>query len=359
MVDKIIANFESKIYDSDLADSVLATKDARLLFLFAYYFNDKIEKEKFETAILATNNLRYIAFYFRSVEVINKDLFITKILSFNDAKSCYYLIYDNDIYVDNYIERVVTKLLELKDQLYLFKLAYYYFNVLRNFNSYFFDCIKEILESENIAITRDNMSEVLEKIKKDKMTNFLPSSNVLNTYTSNCYEGHDELIPDMIVLHISSDYETILRNFYDPKLEVSAHFVIKRDGKFYNPVDLANSAWANGTSLSAASDVYYKFSSNELVRKRAINANYYTFSIEHESYDGTLTKEQFNTSVYLIKRIIKYVKDNYNYDFLIDKKHIVGHQEVNPIVRNKCPGSKFPIAEIIRKVKTDIREELF
>ncbi len=33
-----------------------------------------------------------------------------------------------------------------------------------------------------------------------------------------------------------------------------------------------------------------------------------------------------------MKDIIKYLKDKYNYDFQIDRKHIIGHNEVNPII---------------------------
>ena len=80
--------------------------------------------------------------------------------------------------------------------------------------------------------------------------------------------------------------------------------------------------------------------------------NYYTFSIERESFDGSLTKEQLQSSINVMKDIIKYLKDKYNYDFIIDRKHIIGHNEVNPIVRTKCPGKKFPYDIIINELRS-------
>lgn len=92
-----------------------------------------------------------------------------------------------------------------------------------------------------------------------------------------------------------------------------------------------------GTSLNEDSDVYYKFSSSKLISNTKDNANYFTFSIKHESFDGSLTEKQFNSTV-------KVMKD-------IDKDHIIGHNEVNPIVKPKCPGNKFPFDRIIQALK--------
>ena len=52
-----------------------------------------------------------------------------------------------------------------------------------------------------------------------------------------------------------------------------------------------------------------------------------------------------------MKRIIKFVKEEYGYDVPINNEHIIGHIEVNPIVRTKCPGEKFPMERIINDLK--------
>ena len=59
----------------------------------------------------------------------------------------------------------------------------------------------------------------------------------------------------------------------------------------------------------------------------------------------------FNILYKVMKEIIAYMKEKYNYDFPIDREHIIGHNEVNPIVRTKCPGNKFSFDQIIRTLK--------
>ena len=52
-----------------------------------------------------------------------------------------------------------------------------------------------------------------------------------------------------------------------------------------------------------------------------------------------------------MKEIINYVKIKYDYDIPIDREHIIGHNEINPIVRKKCPGYKFTFDKIINELK--------
>ena len=155
----------------------------------------------------------------------------------------------------------------------------------------------------------------------------------------------------MIVCYISFDYGKIIKNFYDEKLEVSSHFAVSRNGEYAQFVGLEDSSWANGTSLKTTSDVYYKFSASDIVKSRNINANYYTYSIEHESIDGSLTKEQYVTTLNLMCKIIDYIKCTYGVNFKIDEDHIVGHHDINPIVRVSCPNEKFPIKQLISDLK--------
>lgn len=55
-----------------------------------------------------------------------------------------------------------------------------------------------------------------------------------------------------------------------------------------------------------------------------------------------------------ISFFFRYIKNTYGVDFKIDEQHIehiVGHHDLNPIVRLSCPGDKFPIKEIIQDLK--------
>ena len=67
--------------------------------------------------------------------------------------------------------------------------------------------------------------------------------------------------------------------------------------------------------------------------------------------DGSLTQKQYQTTLTLMCKIIDYIKNTYGVDFKIDEQHIVGHHDLNPIVRLSCPGDKFPIKEIIQDLK--------
>lgn len=56
-------------------------------------------------------------------------------------------------------------------------------------------------------------------------------------------------------------------------------------------------------------------------------------------------------------RILKHILDNKLFLKKIDlesRNYIVGHNEINPILRTKCPGSKFPFDRIINTLKENI-----
>ena len=214
-----------------------------------------------------------------------------------------------------------------------------------------FDEPKEQLEKEII-----NQKNKLERIKKAYINGVFELKEY-NEETMNKYIGHNNMVPDIIVCHISFDYGRILNNFYNESLEVSAHYVVSKDGKYKQIVSLENSSWANGTSLNETSDVYYKLSTSSIIKNRKINANYYTYSIEHESYDGTLTEKEYQTSLKLMIEIIDYIKKTYNKDFIIDREHIIAHKEVNPIVRKVCPGDNFPFDRFINDLKKIYNKE--
>lgn len=347
MIDDILNLYYKKYTDGELKEleaKVMKSNNPRYIFIYAYYFQDKIDKNLIENKLIELNNLRYLRFYFRSVKSINTDLLFDKILSFNNPKEVYYAIFDDTNIDDKYIILAINKLIGLNENRYLLLLFYYYFNVLKGNNL-------EIINLFNKVIGKsiNNILEYLETLK-DK---YLGTEDIssYNEFTENCYKGHGGYIPDMIVCHISNNYEHAIDNFYNKDLEVSSHFIIARDGRVKQVVDLHDSSWCNGTSLNETSDVYYKFAKNDIVRSRAYNANYYTFSIEHESFDGSLTDVQYEASLNVIKKIIKFMKDEYNVDFKLDRDHLVGHRELNPIVRTICPGNKFPFDKLLNDLK--------
>lgn len=171
----------------------------------------------------------------------------------------------------------------------------------------------------------------------------------------NINKGRNGYIPDLIVCHITEgSYSGAVSWLTNPSSGVSAHFVVAKDGRVVQLVDIEDTAWANGTTNNPGDSRYYKNSQLEAVRKRIASANFYTISIEHEGIQsetqGRLTREQLEADVELIKHIRAEVKRIYDKEIPVDREHIVGHGHVVPKWKPNCPGLKFPYDEIISRI---------
>lgn len=174
--------------------------------------------------------------------------------------------------------------------------------------------------------------------------------NIIKDSTNNKWSRKGQK-PDIIVCHITDgSYGSAVSWFKNPESGVSAHFVIGRNGEITQLIDIKDASWAQGLSTSAIRNA-----SLGIVRTRGINPNLYCISIEHEGfYDqtrGELTEAQKKASIELIKHIIAEVKRIYGIDIPADRKHIIGHCEINPKGKPHCPGELFPFDEIIAGVK--------
>ena len=105
----------------------------------------------------------------------------------------------------------------------------------------------------------------------------------------------------------------------------------------------------NTASLSEGSDVYYRFSINNFVCNKCDNANYFTFSIEHESYDGSLTEVLNQESLNIVKQLLILLKRNMI--ITIYRDHIVGHGESNPLIETFCLDDHFLFKRFLRDLK--------
>lgn len=179
--------------------------------------------------------------------------------------------------------------------------------------------------------------------------------NITKKNSPNKYNGRNGWKPDMIVCHITEgSYNGAISWLCNPASKASAHYVVAKDGRVTQLVDLRDGAWCNGTSTNSTSNVYYGKSTLKAVRDRKTNANYYTISIEHEGRwaenKGKLTDAQKVATIELIKHIKREVKTIFGIDMPIDRAHIVGHYEVSPISKPNCPGGNFQFDEIIRAI---------
>ena len=157
--------------------------------------------------------------------------------------------------------------------------------------------------------------------------------------------------PICIVNHISEgSKESCINWFTSPTNHVSsAHFLVGKDGSIYQFVPIEEMAWANGLSVKDLDKATAK-----VVKKKGYNPNWYSVSIEHEGgyvkTKGALTEEQLSATIWLHRYIIDYVKVKFGEIIPIDREHILGHYEIDPVRKPFCPGEKFPFDEIIAKL---------
>lgn len=172
--------------------------------------------------------------------------------------------------------------------------------------------------------------------------------------SANKYKGRNGWVPDLIVCHITEgNFDGAVSWLCKESTEASSHFVVAKDGRVVQLVPLEDGSWCNGTSTNVSDKRYYGKSTLDVVKERKTNANYYTVTIEHEAFSkdgGALTDEQINATVELIKHIKNEIKRIYNTEIALDRSHIVGHYEINPITKPNCPGNKFPFDEIIKRL---------
>ena len=153
--------------------------------------------------------------------------------------------------------------------------------------------------------------------------------------------------PELIVCHITDGaYNGAVSWLRNPASQVSAHFVVSQKGEITQLVDITEKAWCNGGISNPTSEIVKAYT-----EKGDINPNLYTISIEHEGIwkntKGALTTEQEKATTELIRWIISEVKRLYGTSIPADRKHIIGHCEINRTSRPNCPGRLFPFDRII------------
>jgi len=167
--------------------------------------------------------------------------------------------------------------------------------------------------------------------------------------------GRQGWVPDMVVCHITEGaFNGTVSWITNPASQVSYHFVVARDGRIVQAVDICNVAWANGTTRNG-DNRDARHSPLYTVRDRGVNANLYSVSVGFEGRlsekQGGLSKAQLEAAVWLIAHIQAEIQRLYStrgVAFKFDRKHIVGHHEITPRTRPNCPGPQFPFDAIVQ-----------
>ena len=189
--------------------------------------------------------------------------------------------------------------------------------------------------------------------------------NITRRLSPNRNIGRQGWRPDMIVCHITEGaFDGTVSWITNPASQVSYHFVIARDGRIVQAVDICNTAWANGTT-SNGDNRDSRHSPLHIVRDRGVNANLYSVSIGFEGRlaekQGGLSAEQLEAAVWLIAHIREEIQRLYSVrgnSFKFDRNHIVGHHEITPRTRPNCPGRQFPFDAVIQLLYSQPPEPL-
>lgn len=130
---------------------------------------------------------------------------------------------------------------------------------------------------------------------------------------------------DLIVIHVTEgDADAVVSWFNNPNADVSAHYMVRKDGVIVQFVDEADTAWHAGRVHGCTASL--------VLERMPSNPNGYSIGIEHEG-DGKheLTAEQRAASIELIGDIAR------RHSIAIDRTHIVGHHEIYDL--KTCPGA--------------------
>jgi N-acetyl-anhydromuramyl-L-alanine amidase AmpD len=140
---------------------------------------------------------------------------------------------------------------------------------------------------------------------------------------------------DVIVVHISAGSLTSMTSWFStPNSQASAHYGVGKNGTILRYVQEEKKAWTQGNVNKPTSEI--------VLERKGINPNNYCISIECEEQDlFNGTDEQINSLCTLIKDIA------YRNNIPLDRKHILGHFEIDSKNRNYCPSKDHSIIEKI------------
>ena len=156
----------------------------------------------------------------------------------------------------------------------------------------------------------------------------------------NFITGRGGFKPEIIVLHIMDGTLAGTDSWFStPTSKVSSHYGVGLKGEIHQYVQDLDQAWTQGYHQGATFKLH----------KPGINPNAYCLSIEYEGQNlANAPETQINASVGLIRSLASYWK------IPIDRDHIIGHYEIDPIRKPHCPATDKTIIDKIIKLAQNI-----
>jgi len=138
----------------------------------------------------------------------------------------------------------------------------------------------------------------------------------------NFWQGRRNRKVEAIVIHITDGtLKGVLSWFSTPKSQVSAHYVIAKDGKIIKMVKEEDSAWHAGVVIRPKWSGYHK----------GINPNLYTIGIEMVGFGkDRFTYEQTKSLLALIRDIAR------RQNLILNDETVINHRDIDS--DKTCPG---------------------
>ena len=165
--------------------------------------------------------------------------------------------------------------------------------------------------------------------------------------------GRGNYKPCLIVWHIADGtYNGTVTWEQNPASQVSSHFVLGKNGEITQLMPLDKAAWTQGV-VNQPIHPYVK-------AHNGVNPNLYCVSIECEGKwsetHGALTDKQLAAAAWLTCHIVEEIDRIYGIEIPIDREHMIGHCEINPVTRPHCPGEDFPFDRLIAMARGEDAE---
>lgn len=166
----------------------------------------------------------------------------------------------------------------------------------------------------------------------------------IQKYTTPNQSSRGGYKPCLIVWHIADGtFNGTVSWERNPQSQTSSHFVLGKNGEIAQLVPLTEAAWTQGKVNNPT---------HPLVKMRKnVNPNLYCISIECEGFwkdtKGKLTEKALKAAAELTKHIVSEVKRIYGVEIPVDREHMIGHYEINPVTRSHCPGELFQFDKLI------------
>jgi len=137
--------------------------------------------------------------------------------------------------------------------------------------------------------------------------------------------------PEAIVIHIcDGSYEGCHNWLLNPKSQVSAHYIVKKDGCYDQLVKFEDTAWHCGGVVRPTWKLL----------KKNVNPNLYTIGIEIGIKAG---EQPLKKTIRRVADIVQYLCGRF--DIPCDRDHVIGHCEIT--AAKTCPGALVSVDAIV------------